>query len=270
MKIYLTLFTLVNCILLFGEPNIRVYHEQTAEGFSIYADNQEYCPVSIEMKFDLTNLGSSNGNNKVFVIPPRTTKHLITDLETIKENKPYKFSFFIVTNFGDHLNNDYDKDFEYQLPFRKGQSFLINQGYNGSASHRNLNALDFDMPIGTEITAVRGGIVTETVDTNSKSCPEEKCNQYNNFIRVFHTDGTFAEYTHIKKDGALVKAGDEVKAGDVIALSGNVGWSSGPHLHLVIYQQKIKERVSLETKFLVGDGNEVAYLKEKHAYHKKY
>jgi len=41
-------------------------------------------------------------------------------------------------------------------------------------------------------------------------------------------------YYHMNQDGILVKEGDEVKAGDTIALVGNEGRSTGPHLHLCV------------------------------------
>ncbi|MGB8169537.1 MAG: M23 family metallopeptidase [Chthoniobacteraceae bacterium] len=39
------------------------------------------------------------------------------------------------------------------------------------------------------------------------------------------------EYLHLQKNGVLVKVGDEVQAGDLVARSGNTGCSTGPHLH---------------------------------------
>ena len=65
-----------------------------------------------------------------------------------------------------------------------------------------------------------------------------------------------ANYFHLKKSGSKVKVGDRVYAGDVIALSGNTGWSSGPHLHFQVFSHNEDMEVeSIPTKFKTEDGN---------------
>ena len=83
-------------------------------------------------------------------------------------------------------------------------------------------------------------------------------------------DGTFSEYSHLKKQGALVKVGDAIQKNQLIGYSGNVGWSTGAHLHLVIFKQQIDKRITLKTKFLTGDGKKPEFLQEKKSYTKNY
>lgn len=265
MKKYFLLILFIQTISLNAQIEIKTYYETTENGYEIFADNNELCPVSIEFRFKMTNLKSVEGNNKIFVIPAQSKKIKVTNLVVIKKNSPYKMSYETTCNYGDHFLSTYDKDFLYELPFSKGSKYKVGQGYNGTFSHQNQNAIDFIMPVGSDIAAARSGIVVSITHKNNRTCAEKSCAQFNNFIVILHDDGTFAEYTHIKQNGALVKKGDKVEVGQIIAKSGNVGWSNGPHLHFVVFFQRLSGRETLKTKFKTANG-QVDILLEKNEY----
>lgn len=270
MKIVAIISFLFCAIHAYSEHNVKVYYQQTPNGFKILADNDEFCPISIKIRFSLTNLKSAEGNNFIFVVPARNVAQHVTNLSAINENRPYEFKFETLTNYGDHYLNDFEEEFEYYLPFAKNESYNLWQGYNGSFSHQNENALDFTMPVGTEIFSARDGIVVAVVQNYNRSCDKKECAKFNNYILIYHTDGTFAEYSHIKQNGSVVKKGEAVKIGQLIGYSGNVGWSSGPHLHLEIFLQKLDKRTTLKTKFLIGKGEKAMLLTEKESYKREY
>jgi murein DD-endopeptidase MepM/ murein hydrolase activator NlpD len=254
----------------FSQVKVELSTENTEKGYAIFASNDEYCPVSVELKFKLTNLTLSTGEQLIFVIPSKTKKFLIANLEKIDADKRYTFSTKTKANYGDIALDKYDTAFVYDLPFSKGNNFIVYQGYNGSFSHKNENALDFTMPEGSNIVAARDGIVISVVQDNTEFCPNKSCIQYNNYINIYHNDGSFANYSHIKYNGSKVNIGDSVKQGDVIALSGNTGFTSGPHLHFVCYLPGLEQRKTFETYFKINDGNEVIKLQEKETYFKNY
>ena len=53
-----------------------------------------------------------------------------------------------------------------------------------------------------------------------------------NFVLMEHSDGTQTLYCHCSE--ILVTEGSVIRAGELIALVGNTGWSTGPHLHFEI------------------------------------
>ncbi|RZS91883.1 M23 family metallopeptidase [Aquimarina brevivitae] len=253
-----------------AQENFKIYYQETADGFLVVADNKEYAPVSAELNLKIANLTSSQGDKKIFVIPAQSKAYPITELTVIDRKKPIKFGFATTYNFGDHELKTYDQDYAYNLPFGTGETFWLTQGYNGSISHANEYALDFKMPIGTKIYAAREGIVVDVEESFSKRCTDQSCAKYNNYITIYHPDGTFAEYTHIKKGGAKVEVGDAISKGQFIGYSGDVGWATGPHLHFIVYTQQIKSMKTIPTKFRIGEGKEAVQLQEKEQYTRAY
>ncbi|MDB5258655.1 MAG: family peptidase [Chitinophagaceae bacterium] len=271
-KIFLFIFLTQSLSLLAQDHEIRasVYHEEIPNGSKLLVDNEEYCPISVQVNLNLTNMKSTEGNNKVFVVPARSKKYNITDVIIINTSKAHGYGMQSIVGLGDYDKSGYDEDFNYYLPYKKGDAYTVNQGYNGIYTHKNKNSLDFDMPIGTEIHAAREGVVVKIEDSNNKHCLDEKCMKYDNFILVYQSDGTFASYAHIKKNGAAVKEGDSIAIGQLIAYSGDVGYSNGPHLHFDVSTIKLKTQKTVKTVFLVGDGQHAEYLVEKNKYERKY
>ncbi len=268
-----TISIVVFCMLtisLYAKPNVTFYQEYADRGFALYADNHEVSPVYVQFDFVLRNLQVEDKYKRYYVIPPKSVKHKITSLVVINALDDYSFTYTAETNFGDPNHTNYDAVFQYYLPFKKGASSKIIEGYNGSSSHHNTYAIDFEMPVGTEIHAARSGIVVSVEQSNSKSCETKTCEKNKNYILVYHSDGTFAEYSHIKQNGSLVKRGDIVEKGKPIGYSGNVGWSSSPHLHFEVYLPQQYSKRTLKTNFLTGDGSDYSLLAENVRYTRNY
>lgn len=255
--------------IAYSQIKLKTYTEKIKNGYEIYADNDEYCDVSIKIDLTLKNMSSSEETDKVFVVPPRTKKALLLTLKSKKRGK-YSYRYKTRYNLGNHLKKTYDDNYNYYLPSAVGEKFNVNQGYNGATTHKGKNALDFGMPVGTPIYAIRGGIVIKVVENHDKGCPDEICQRYNNKILICHEDGTIAGYVHLMKDGALVNLGDTIQKGQLIGKSGNTGWTSGPHLHLEVFQQLMGKRLYLKTKFKIDNGQKSILLKENSKYKRDY
>jgi murein DD-endopeptidase MepM/ murein hydrolase activator NlpD len=249
---------------------IKIFYEPKDRSFVFYANNEELYPVSVFIQFELTNLLFSEGVRNVFVLPPKSEKFKIGELTPGEENGSSRFKYKYISTMGNVTVKTYDTTFEYDLPFEKGKSYKLSQGYNGRFSHKNENALDFLMPEGAPVLAAREGIVVKIIQHNTESCTGVECKKYNNYVIIMHSDGTFAEYVHIKYNGSAVKPGDSVKRGDIIAYSGNVGLSSGPHLHFSCFLAEFGKWKTLETKFRVADGTISSVLNEGTIYTRNY
>ncbi|MBP6748316.1 MAG: M23 family metallopeptidase [Xanthomonadaceae bacterium] len=129
------------------------------------------------------------------------------------------------------------RDVEYGYPLRSDE-VRVEQGYGGRYSHndaQNRYAVDFAADIGTQVLAARPGTVMQVeADFDRSGLNAEKYAGRANFVRIVHDDGTMALYAHLDVDGVLVRIGQRVRKGQVIGLSGNTGYTTGPHLHFSV------------------------------------
>jgi murein DD-endopeptidase MepM/ murein hydrolase activator NlpD len=104
-------------------------------------------------------------------------------------------------------------------------SGYVTRGAGGATDYNGPHpGVDIAVPTGTEVRAAAAGSVVEVGDD-----PE-----YGTFVRLAHVRGYQTIYGHASK--ILVAQGDRVAAGQPIALSGNTGRSTAPHLHFEITQ----------------------------------
>jgi len=118
------------------------------------------------------------------------------------------------------------------------------------------DGIDFGIPIGSKIYAVNDAEVIfvcdkENMNTVSLTSAQrrELCSGYGMNILLKHPDNTFTRYNHLSRID--VKQDDVINKGSVIGLSGNTGYSTGPHLHFSIF-------LDASTNF-AGDTGENSY-----------
>ena len=98
---------------------------------------------------------------------------------------------------------------------------VVTSGF-GARWGRAHRGLDIAAPIGTPIHAPLAGEVIAAGPASG----------FGLWVRLRHTDGTVTTYGHVNR--ALVRVGQQVTAGQVIAEVGNRGESTGPHLHVEV------------------------------------
>ncbi len=120
-----------------------------------------------------------------------------------------------------------DGEFKYPLPGRNYLSSYFGPRVNPiSRRYEVHNGIDIPAPGGTEILAAAEGIVITAKWNNS----------YGNVIVINHGSSKGSEYLTLYAHSSklLVKAGEAVRKGQVIALVGTTGNSTGNHLHFSI------------------------------------
>ena len=88
---------------------------------------------------------------------------------------------------------------------------------------------DFGTPIGSKVKSVSSGKIRASGNTDAYP----GCVAWGKWILIDHDNGLSSLYAHLSS--ILVSNGQSVTSGEVVALSGNTGYSTGPHLHLTVY-----------------------------------
>ena len=152
---------------------------------------------------------------------------------------------------------DHDDSYVYRLPYADDASFEVLQAYGSHFSHRGTEyyTLDFLMAEGTPVLSARDGIVTEVESTHHRSCFTDGCDRLANRVVIRHSDGTYALYFHLAPGSVAVERGQHIRRGDQLALSGNTGFTTTPHLHFGVYVRgSDAELQSIPVRFATSDG----------------
>ncbi len=88
---------------------------------------------------------------------------------------------------------------------------------------------DFRASVGTKVMSMGSGEVLGTGDTDV-AC---KGASFGKWVFIKYNNGLSSVFGHLSVISA--KVGQKVEAGDIVALSGNTGSSTGPHLHVGVY-----------------------------------
>lgn len=95
--------------------------------------------------------------------------------------------------------------------------------------------VDFGVPVGTPVIAVADGMIVNIIENDTYA---------GNMVSILHDNGIMTRYMHLNEFGTInnqkIYNGMKVKKGDVIAYSGNTGWSTGPHLHFEVREGATK------------------------------
>ena len=201
-------------VITVPEPELSVvweeecYYEESYEAPVIYVDNDDwYTTEKVTLQEPVA------GYRRVVAIVKHVNDN-VTETDIIKEEVVVEAVAKIVER-GTKIPPTYIKPLS-------GGSITSNFGkrnisLKGASTYHE--GVDWGTPIGTKVWASCGGTVTRAGWGSG----------YGYVIYIKHADGRETRYAHLSK--IYVKVGEYVSQGQKIALSGNSGRSSGPHLH---------------------------------------
>lgn len=238
-----------------ASPIAGLHTRNIAQGVQAVVDNLIDGPIEVSVGLgDSVNVRSEPSLPATAVVPARGS----AVLASIVSRDPTSGSQLQLTL--DAIPGDpraRAQDVEYLLPL-KGAPLRIDQNFGGSFSHnddQNRFALDFAAPVGTLVQAARDGVVMQVESDFSRAgLNRERDGGRANLLRILHDDGSMAVYAHIRAGGVLVRAGQRVRAGQPIALTGNTGFSTGPHLHFAVQVNRGMHLESIRFRMRGPDG----------------
>ena len=231
--------------------------ERTPTGNDVYASNRLGGPVEIELKFTESNdIDALPALPLRQVLPANQSRVLLTRVSAVAAGQAPSFGLYMTTVPGDPRS--VERVVNYSLPLDDNSGWQLGQVFHGGFSHhdeQNLYAVDLIVPEGTPVLAARAGIVMQTesgfdrAGLNAKQFAERA-----NLIRILHDDGSMAVYAHLQENGVYVRVGQRVELGQKIGITGNTGFSSGPHLHFCVQINRGLRLVSIPFRMVGPNG----------------
>ncbi|MBU0631664.1 M23 family metallopeptidase [bacterium] len=253
MRVVLFLLFLLLGSLFASDDTVLVKAKKVGEYVIVDGVNKNPFSVTVSYNASYQNLKSDKKMPMLFVLNPLMKREVLR-LHIEKKGFVLKanYTWTIGSKDAKHDNN-----YIYRLPYKLGTKRRVAQGFNGKFTHYGMSqyAVDFEMPVGTEVYAAREGRVVKTKDDSNIGGVTRSFEKYANYIIIEHNDGTLASYVHLKQYGVVVEEGDQVDRGQLIGYSGITGLTKGPHLHFIVYRAvNGTTRDSFPIKFMSARG----------------
>jgi murein DD-endopeptidase MepM/ murein hydrolase activator NlpD len=243
----------------FEPPDVLISRRVTAYGIEVIAQNTYYGPVQLGYRLrPVDNVALGTPTSGLATLEARSDTTLLT-VGKQKADVPIEFAYEVRILPG-RPDAMHAPDEPYRLPYALGRSFRVSQAFPASVTHRDLasqHAIDFEMPVGTNVFAARGGVVIEVVHEHFESGTDAADAARANIVRVLHDDGTMALYAHLNWNSIRVVPGQRVARGEYLADSGNTGFTTGPHLHFAVQRNRNGTLVSERVEFAGPAGRTV-------------
>jgi murein DD-endopeptidase MepM/ murein hydrolase activator NlpD len=226
-------------------PKITIVPRSADGRIEFVAVNECHCKVEFDVRAGADQAAAQTARA---VVDARTEKVMLAlPAPAGVGNIPFDFGFVVGEPGATHAPKR-----PYRLPYATARSFTVTQAAPDSVTHTDPTsyyAVDFAMPIGSEIHAAREGTVINVAYRFHRGGFSPQMLDEANFVQILQDDGTTAIYAHLQLDTVRVRPGQRVRRGEYIANSGNTGFSGGPHLHFAVLRNIGMQTVSVPVTF---------------------
>lgn len=233
-----------SCLLLLSLPlaqaetsPVQISVQPSGKYFRLVGRNDGVAPMDVRVDLASSRNVRSDEGMILHVVLRASVETTLARLEPVYSREPMEVRWQVSSRLGDP-EAVHDESAHYLLPFPAGRRLTVVQAADGQlTTHNSENmrqALDIAMPEGTPVLAARSGRILDSRGWFGEGRPEGEYLGRANFVRILHPDGTWAVYAHLSEINTNLNPGDWVEAGTQIGLSGNSGFSSGPHLHFAV------------------------------------
>jgi murein DD-endopeptidase MepM/ murein hydrolase activator NlpD len=241
----------------FDKPEVRLYERSSARGVALIAENTYFAPVQIAFRLEpIENVSADTPRSGLKVLPPRSETELVVVGKSVEHAElrfDSEFQFLPGAPDAEHRPEQ-----PYRLPYALSTAVRVSQAFPDTKTHTDpasRHAIDFVMPIGTDVFAARDGVVIEVASDFFDSGTDLAVDGPRaNVVRVLHDDGTMGLYVHLNWNTIRVVPGQRVRRGEYLADSGNTGFSTGPHLHFVVQRNQGGSLQSVPLEFAGQNG----------------
>jgi murein DD-endopeptidase MepM/ murein hydrolase activator NlpD len=224
----------------------------------ITAENRGFAPFTVFLKADLQHMTSSIGLPAKIVVFP-SLKKLVLAQFIPEGTQPHSYTYNYQLQLGICNGSKPDTTYQYSLPFARNTASTVLYAARSDSAHGRQLPIRFTLPEDTPVCAAREGIVASIKQDSNKSGGRARKLDAN-FIVIFHDDGTYAWYWHLRQNGSAVQMGQRVTQGEVIGFAGHTGWARQPCLGFAVSHAKDPDPIDVPVLFKMDD-NTVGYLK---------